>query len=717
MVAFISCNHLETDMEHRSGISIKLISSSHNTKATIPGVDDLNENLIKTIHVFAYPENPNNNNVDNTEINPCYAKVINVEKKGSTEFFIDITEQQMNDIYFPRPNNECEIYVIANLPSGIINLSKDANGNDPDLRLSTLKSKVLEANFNTKPTQDYFIMDGLGKAKLKNRTSVLAAEGTIELDRIASKLTVNINVDASVEFDGQRWESVPQQMKMHFFNGNNTALLSGDPQGITPALFNIENRTFTKQQNDTYWKATPIYSYPLKWDIGAENEPYLKIELPWVHETTENGVQTFVTQSTFYKVILGGESLAKNTWYDMNIHLSILGNFNDFESTDDVDITDRTYRVLDWNNDISINTEILGARYLVVDKLSYELDNQEVLRIPISTSHECEIVDVESNNLNQASITRPNYSAATVSTDEIVWDSKKWNLEIVKTNTESYIQFTHTLNNDLTSSDIDFAPYNISFRVRHADDDYKDIFYKDITIVQNPAMMILCYKNRDLDGGTAGSNKWGGVYVNGKRNKDTYSYGGVIGLQSSTSGYNVNPNMYVIQTSVLSGDSEYVIGDPRTDNVDNLNNGNWQSAKGIENLSDGASTRTPKYYYPTNENAKNIIAPKFRIASSYGVMSSGVSYDNAKNRCASYQEDGYPAGRWRIPTLAEIRFIMLLSSYDIIPDLFSSSQSYWYAGGSIKPGQNSNVTITEGTGSGSYMVRCVYDEWYWGNLN
>lgn len=87
----------------------------------------------------------------------------------------------------------------------------------------------------------------------------------------------------------------------------------------------------------------------------------------------------------------------------------------------------------------------------------------------------------------------------------------------------------------------------------------------------------------------------------------------------------------------------------------------------------GNSPRQITSYYPTQEdNVANMISPKFRIASSWGVTS-GSSYANAQRRCASYQENGYPAGRWRIPTEAEIKFVNGLSADGYIPELLTEN--------------------------------------------
>lgn len=105
-----------------------------------------------------------------------------------------------------------------------------------------------------------------------------------------------------------------------------------------------------------------------------------------------------------------------------------------------------------------------------------------------------------------------------------------------------------------------------------------------------------------------------------------------------------------------------------------------------------------------------MIAPVFRIASSYGVTNA-INFDDATRRCATYQEDGYPAGRWRIPTQAEIWYMVKLASDGKIPQLLTTTSYYWGGDGrAYKPSVDYSAPTT--STSRSY-VRCVYDEWYW----
>lgn len=175
-------------------------------------------------------------------------------------------------------------------------------------------------------------------------------------------------------------------------------------------------------------------------------------------------------------------------------------------------------------------------------------------------------------------------------------------------------------------------------------------------------------------------------------------------LSSSASPGNKDPYMYVVTVSSLPKGTSYVIGDPRQDTYTNLSysfsNTSWLYG----------SDHRLTYYYPTykddsDRSVSNMIAPSFRIASSYGVAST-MSYSDAQKRCAAYQEDGYPAGRWRIPTKAEIEYMAKLAKDGKIPVLLSTDSYYW--------GSNGQAYKPDGTPSTSNsFIRCVYDEWYW----
>ena len=127
--------------------------------------------------------------------------------------------------------------------------------------------------------------------------------------------------------------------------------------------------------------------------------------------------------------------------------------------------------------------------------------------------------------------------------------------------------------------------------------------------------------------------------------------------------------------------------------------------------------RTLTYYYPTMEATEkgNIIAPKFTVVTYHAYAnnqamtgeSNNGNKEVARRRCAAYQQYGYPAGRWRLPTHAEIQFLKKLQSSDNILDVFGGN-SNWCAQGEVNG--SGRLTVTN---SGTSYTRCVYDNWYW----
>lgn len=245
-------------------------------------------------------------------------------------------------------------------------------------------------------------------------------------------------------------------------------------------------------------------------------------------------------------------------------------------------------------------------------------------------------------------------------------------------------------------------------------------------------------------------------------------------------GSNNNPNMYVIHTTQLSEEiaQSYEIGDPRTLYSDNylnpyerinnagapfsekltvlneVNNTEWAgyayrwygaawyekedyhnepykiSLAEATNIVSNTPSVTMRYYYPTDESEgagskENYIAPVFRIASSFGKVAVGYRLE-ARRRCSVYQEAGRPAGRWRLPTKAEIKYVARLSADGKIPILLGDNNDpelfgeYWSAqGGLLVNGVGVVKDSAAGQGGvvGVFAPRCVYDEWYWNQID
>lgn len=201
--------------------------------------------------------------------------------------------------------------------------------------------------------------------------------------------------------------------------------------------------------------------------------------------------------------------------------------------------------------------------------------------------------------------------------------------------------------------------------------------------------------------------------------------------------YASNKCEYRIIASFSSKDGYYIM-DPRikaadletednflykTINYSTIKNGSTERAYSPFSDVDDAENaihKAVKKYSPTKRvGAEKMIAPEIMVASSYG-RTTEVFYEGAVLRCASYQEDGYPAGRWRVPTEAEIELLVELSNYHAIPNLFAGE--YFASSGRFYHSANETFYSTSGSNKNPgvtyddfrHSVRCVYDTWYWG---
>ena len=551
-----------------------------------------------------------------------------------------------------------------------------------------------------------------------------------------------------------------------------------------------------------YYNTYPMYSYPVAWSNGKPDytnplpsQPYLKLEMDW--RRTETNGYSYDRRKYYYKVILPLSSFERNYWYHLNIDVSILGSETD-EGKALIDPS--TYYILDWQNKsvpIDKYAVISKARYLSVDKKPKSLNNLATLSIPFISSHDVKIVE------NSVKATRPYYGVVSNESEVVDKYNTKYHAWVRKdtdgsyyldynnqpdgqaayepsgwlSNTSTSIEFRHVLQNDYTRDDFDYSPYTIEFDIVHDDltpgaYPYNE-YLKHLTIIQYPGIYIESCMNSDSEIRATSDNNgtpfypvasekpwlnkpWGYVYIDNGRfirtgNKNTEPYE-KLSTENNKREYQWRTVWYTgggrdifrINVTVLPSNSEFVIGDPRTDGYDTtvpvlgysfVNDGNTEGDAVLPDRTGKASNFTPArvvdgdvnksmalkgetrplmYYRPTENTARtrNMLAPAYRISTKLGGTEFGkITANQAKWRCAAYQEDGFPGGRWRIPTMSEIRFIAQLSAKGVFESMFSGE--YWSANGVVKVDRNSG-TVTSVSDTMAYL-RCVYDAWYWGD--
>ena len=182
--------------------------------------------------------------------------------------------------------------------------------------------------------------------------------------------------------------------------------------------------------------------------------------------------------------------------------------------------------------------------------------------------------------------------------------------------------------------------------------------------------------------------------------------------------------MYKISVTVLPPDQDgtgFVIGDPRSTTSVIYHNDNVEYVAARYIKQDGTVSgpeykRNLEVYYPTDETSRteNMIAPAYRISTKLSgtYTNTKISKEQAQYRCAAFQENGFPAGRWRLPTMAEISFSSQLSANGVYAWQFS--KEYWSANGVVYV-DDASGSVTPKPNATEAFVRCVYDSWYWGD--
>lgn len=691
------------------------------TKATQPGDDALNENLIRTVDYFLYPKGA-------TGSNAVLAGHIAPNAKSTTSIEADLELTTFNTL-FPADGSKCDVFVIANLPEGTTIPTTTT--------IAGLKAIAITTAFKKDPVQDSFVMTCQGEIQRSGAKSA----GSARLKRVASKFSLQAAiVDKFVEDrpgtePDITWTPLPADMtvvmknyasksnvggatsaaaglgdyeKRHFTKMTGTG--STYTEGTSPNI-----KTFTKYAADSVW-----YSYPRAW-TDASNATALFITLPWKRPVDPlDATAGDKYQKCYYKVLLNEDEIGSNKWYNIVAELKVLGSFYEDAPTlvlpDDLD-----YTVLDWHDGIAgalFNTDatVKDAGYLTVSSNSYLLDNVNTIAIPYSSSEECDVTcTCDYQRYNGSSWTTAHLTKGT---------------DFTITCSDGFVNLTHVLKNTMpegkfTADAFDLSEFVFTIELYHKYD--KTNYCETITVTQRPALVI-DYITNDKD---AENNKTT-VFVNLNNSKpDPSNWYNV-----SSGGF--NGNMYRVK---VSRTDDYIIGDPRSTtaytgvqlgmggtNTTATTNPTSATAPafyvGGTHYNNPTTDHTRKllYYYPTNTEHEYAImmAPEFRFASENANCASYyATQEQVRWRCATYQEFGYPAGRWRVPTAAELKYVGRLCASGVIPTIFSNDAYYWAADGVYQYKNDGTLTLTTDKASNvdpnqpGALSRCVYDEWYW----
>ena len=762
---FVGCNTVDPEMKVEEGgvyVTVSTMDPQHLTRALErDGITELNENRITTLDFFFYTEN-----ADSTSKAVAYGH-LDAEAQMVKRFKVDLESGDFAAVFGgTSAYATAKLYVIANCPAAI------RNGFHKDESFKELCSIVVEESGfknTSKHIQDCFIMSGSSFVTKKTDGTNTYAEGEIQVRRTAAKFTVNAKLQKtpfgeSVTDGGMTTWWMPvydEDFKAEFHYGNVFGTLDENysvPKGETykDSLFNSDERKMrlvSGTGESAVYSPDPFYTCARSWDYGDVDEPYLLLTVNMVESDGDGNITGTEKKPCYFRVLLSSKNFRMNHWYDINLTITLLGSWT---KTDPTVINADYYYVKDWLSQVTDTSvpgtaaQVEGVRFLQMNDHHYNAYNLNTMSIPLTSSHECEIVS--------ATYSHVVYNSTSKTFDTKTGDASSWfdldNIGGVQT-----VVLNHTLNNSW-GTDMDTTPYEFTVIVCHKDDaSYTETF----TLTQYPPITLSHETNESMGTGY-GMGDRGDVYVNGQirwligsfPTTGEQTYWERYGTQADYPRYNTVrtrtlngtagaegvQNMYIIETKILPAGSSYIITDVRNNTPNQIEDPSGSLGSGLQDLFDasngvdvamnpglaeglalyGGSPRKMLYYYATStsEDSKNYISPKFRVASNFssaGDMagkSTYVDYISFARRCATYQEAGFPAGRWRLPTEAEIRYICQLQKSNLIPTIFGDNP-YVCATNVVDVDASSNLTIEPFTTMPS--IRCVYDDWYWENTD
>ena len=637
-----------------------------------PGVDEYNENKVTSADVFFF----------NDAEGRCIYAQTGLEPVGN-ELRVKLADTEVSF------GNSYYIYVIANGRAyyADVNDASAVGMTIAELQAERIQTTWKDGYKSNGEIEESLLMDGEASVTVSRETP-----GKVSLKRAMAKVALfpTVTTEPIVE-NGVEYTPIVNAMSVTMVYGVQATNLTGDYEVVAEDYVTRMHRAYTQDGKEH----VPFYSYPNPLNTADRKDSYLILCVPW-NMKTDAGTEPV---NYYYRVpITGSEDtpalLERNKYYKVNVNVSVLGSMNPREAV----TLNADFIIYDWF-DMDISADMNNYKYLVLEEYTSVMNNTNELRMPYVSSSALTMGKTQITK-----VTYPNYnsdtqgshtSTVTLDTPEEIQSegfSLTWN--------DDELIFTHPVTTE------DYVPDTITVEVWN--DEGLDATWK---IIQYPAIYIVGdYNKNGANNRFVYGESSGSVY-----DDDNNNLGGVNNPSTSSSS-NSNLNQYTIYiTSFDIEGSEYAIGDPRSSSVNNLSF-----------LSKKTDSKGKKltHYYPTRQTeVDNVIAPAFKIASSWGVTYD-ISYTEAQRRCASYQENGYPAGRWRVPTEAEIEYIVSLSNRGVIPALFNgqyfASSGRYYDNGYHEDGWGGSYIDPSAIGfhdsnGNDYAVRCVYDVWYWGN--
>lgn len=785
LLAGAGCSRVESprmqDSDNCIEITIGNIHPSLKAKASERGDDAYNENLVQSVDCFFYT----NGQTDSPAVFTALGRGAEAKAEGDSTvyvvkvFFNDADAEKM---FGSKTSGTCQFFVVCNAP-----LSYGADTSVPALKELVVENdftaQTVQGSFvmsADEPGTVTLTSDGDSRSA-SGRVKVSRAAAKIQFFLDIPKIFTDET--------GQFWEPVLSagvqiSMTNSVKRGKVDGSYSVQPSDYVSYGARIVDSLDTGNRIPGYesYKFThvPFYSYPSAWSDLSDYACQVVFRIAW----RIVGESDYTWKKYQLSPNISTLDLKRNHYYRTFVSVQSLGGA---DQEHEVIIPEADYVIIPWMDEDptagegQVPGQLTTYKYLVVDEPEQELNNEEtayftyVSSSPLSSIR---ISKIEYYDNTQAVPLRTQTLNATVSADSGTVSTEAGDL-IISKGTPGLVTFYHSVSNmysaikvyatitngDACTQDVVLVqnPSIQLIRQSYAG----DVFVNGHFARVSDATYATGYRPYEsvtydwwgrVNGGQQSSttyyhsnaNNWVGDYnqqINDGYNTTTQSgsYGTILGATWNLD-TSIDRNFYTTLVSVSSfndandfyvangTDIHYRIGDPRKTASEFYSGGtSWDSVTNFYKYLyySGSTIQYSAWSNPGDilicsqgSEEQDIIAPKLLVSSALNA-NSGLTFDQAVKRGATYQEAGFPAGRWRLPSEAEIAFIVARQRDGVIPALYATNSYYWSGSGRlvyIPTDVNAGImfyTPAEATAAGStkttYSCRFVYDLWYWGD--
>ena len=729
-----------------SGLNPALATKANSSR----GADAYNENLVKSVDCFFYPNGATNSDA----VFMALGRGAEAVAEGDSTIYkvkVFFTDADANRMFGSTTSGTCQLYVICNAP-----LSYSGSTD-----VASLKELVVENDFTAQTVQSSFVMsaDEIATVTLTTVGDNRSATGRIKVSRAAAKIQFFLLIPDEFEDEaGQIWEPVHDAgIGISMSNAVKRGKVDGEYVVQTSDYITYGSRAVTELDpselitghEDFTYSHVPFYSYPCAWSDLSDYATSVVFRIPWrIRGESNHRYRKYQLNPN-----VGTMDLQRNKYYRTFVRVASLGGA-DKESI--VIIPECDYEIIPWMNESAsgggqgiVPGELVTYKYLVIDHPEQVINNEPKVYFTYVSSSPIASVKINSIkyyvNANANPETTQNVNR-TVTADIQDVNTNDGTITVDKSN-PGYVTFAHSL-------EAKYSALTIYATITN-----EDGCTQDVVVEQNPSISLYRkaksgdvfvngyfarvanspFGTRFSQGGnnyyrdpkSSGPSNNAVTMPNPSREYGTTIYQGATSGSLSTyyttevriSSFNTSNNTYTYTYGGSEHTEVYRIGDPRK-TTEEVYSSSWSLYPYLyyNGTAQGANEawQEPLKILTTSQNAEdqNIVAPKFLVSSSLNAMlTSGLpTFDQAVSRAAVYQETGYPAGRWRIPTEAEMAFIVARQQDGTIPDLYVANSDYWSGSGRLMNISSSGTKITMKDGNGDRQsVRFVYDLWYWGD--